>query len=109
MAPTPRAVQVTSESLSNSTAKIRFPSPAKVTCQAVALKGSALCHFFESTEPSAQLNDPASSARDHQSSRRPIEAGVLSSGQMSTTTPELKTPASIGRRELWWSLALLAG
>src|SRR6266851_3000610 len=23
--------------------------------------------------------------------------------------PELKTPASIGRRELWWSLALLAG
>src|SRR5947207_13600029 len=87
----PRAVQVTSEILSNERAKIKFASPANVTCHAVALKGSALGHFFESTEPSAQVNDPASNEIDHHSSRRPIEPGLVSSGQISTTTPTMPT------------------
>jgi drug/metabolite transporter (DMT)-like permease len=47
---------------------------------------------------------------DHHISPRG-KAGLLLgiAGIVVLIWPELRTPASIGRRELWWSLALLAG
>lgn len=47
---------------------------------------------------------------DHHISRRGkigLALGIV--GIVVLIWPELRTPASIGRRELWWSLALLAG
>ena len=98
----PRAVQITPETFSNSKAKLRLAMPAKMTCQAVALKGSeAVCHFLESTEPSAQLNEPACNASNHHSSRRPIELDAISLGQMRTTTPAIPSNNPIfPRREM---------
>src|SRR6267378_4964196 len=47
---------------------------------------------------------------DHHSSRRGKIGLLLGiAGVVVLIWPEVRTPASIGRRELWWSLALLAG
>src|SRR5277367_6188269 len=107
IAPIPRMVHVTLEFLSKSTAKIRFAIPANRTCHAIALNGSAaaVCHFFESTEPNAQLKDPSCSASAHHSWRCPRALGCANpderSGQMSTTTPAMPSASPIlPRREM---------
>jgi drug/metabolite transporter (DMT)-like permease len=45
----------------------------------------------------------------HISQRGKIGLAVGIAGVVVLIWPELRTPAAIGRRELWWSLALLAG
>src|SRR5208283_174827 len=103
MAPRPRAVQTTGMLRSKASAKARLAKPAKTTCQAVELKGSpaAVFHFFESTEPSAQLREPPCNAMDHQNSRRPKEVGCTRVGQMRTTTPKIPiTRPILPRREM---------
>src|SRR5215469_409087 len=68
-------------------ANIKFPAPAAVTCQAVAPNTSIPdCHFFDSTEPSAQLNDPPIRLREANSSFRP-RLPACRSGQTSTNNP----------------------
>src|SRR5262245_18854275 len=85
----PRVVQIVSDHFSNRRENRKLPAPANVTCHAVALIGSTLGHFFDNTEPSAQLKDPARSANDHHNSRLPTLPGVMSLGQIRTTTPAI--------------------
>src|SRR5690348_8052186 len=87
----PRAVHLTCVTSSNRKAKMKLPMPAKVTCQAIPLNGStsADCQRFESTDPSAQLNDPPSRLRDHQSSRDPTDSVEVILGHSSTTIPAI--------------------
>src|SRR6185369_10864933 len=85
-------------------AKIRFDSPAKITCHAVPLKASTSfeCQRLESTEPSAQLNDPPSSANDHFSSRCPMLLVADRSGQSRTAMPITPTKSPTRPRlEIW--------
>src|SRR5215470_3144224 len=91
MAPTPRTVQTTCEKSRLPIAKIRFDTPAKMTCHAVVLSASRslVCQSFEKTEPSAQLNDPAIRLRDHHNSRRPKVPADVSLGQRSMSMPTI--------------------
>src|SRR5207237_10073868 len=87
-APMPRAVQVTRERSRFSSAKIELPTPAKKTCHAVSANvGRPDCHFFESTDPKAQLSEPPISATDHQSCRCPMAPVARSCGQSRTSVP----------------------
>src|SRR5215470_8843539 len=99
----PRAVQWTLETSTKRKVKTKFARPAKIICQAVALRGSAEdFHFFERTDPSAQLNAPTTSANDHHSSRRPNSPGETSFGQIRTTTPRIPNARPIfPRGEIW--------
>src|SRR5258708_30399161 len=77
----PRVVHTTCEKSPRSVANIRFPSPAAVTCHAVALNTSIPdCQRLESTEPRAQLNDPPIKLNEAQNSLRPSPVLEVSSG-----------------------------
>src|SRR6266700_7390111 len=84
----PLVVQTTRERSWLDSAKTQFPNPAKNTCHDVPAKvGGPDCHFFDSTDPKAQLNEPPSRAIDHQNSFLPTPAVALSFGHSKTSVP----------------------
>src|SRR5580692_7103726 len=92
IAPTPRAVQATCEKSPTTNANNKFPAPAAVTCHPVALNTSIPdCHRFDSTDPSAQENDPPSSETEAQNSRRPSADVECNSGQNNPPSPPIPT------------------
>src|SRR6266567_1636582 len=99
-----RAVQRTCERSPASNAKIKFPTPAAVTCQPVELNTSMPdCQRFESTEPSAQENDPPIRLIDAQSSRWPMVPD-RNCGQTRTNNPTMPSSRpALPRPEMWWS------
>src|SRR5438552_885139 len=87
-APMPRGVQITRATSWFSSANVEFPKPAKNTCHAVpANVGGPDCHFFDSTDPKAQLNEPSNKAIDHHSSLLPSPPLALSLGKSNTNVP----------------------
>src|SRR3954451_18627919 len=87
----PRGVHCTCDRSSKEMAYAKLAMPAKVTCHAVPLKGSTSgdCQRFESTEPSAQLNDPPSRLSDHQNSVAPMVRMLINLGHNKTAMPAI--------------------
>ena len=68
---------------------MKFPAPAAVTCHPVALNTSMPdCQRFESTDPSAQVNDPAIRLMEAQNSRCPMVPDC-SCGHTRTNNPRM--------------------
>src|SRR5260370_19611479 len=92
-AATPRGVQTTRAKSCLKSAKIRFPIPAKNTCQLVAPKlGAPDCHFLDSTDPNAQTKAPPFSASAYHNSLRPRAPVAFSPGHSKTTVPASPSP-----------------
>src|SRR6185437_5180688 len=99
MAPIPREVQTTWRRSSCHPAKTKLPNPANSTCHDVAPKvGGPDCHFFDSTEPKAQLTEPPIRAMDHHNSFLPTSPEALSFGQSRTTVPTSPRPSPANPR-----------
>src|SRR5438876_8882137 len=89
----PRAVQVTCAKSWFTNAKAKFARPAKKTCHAVAANvGGPDCHFFESTDPNAQLSAPPISAIEYHSSFLPSSPVALSFGHSRIKVPANPSP-----------------
>src|ERR1022692_1507147 len=99
-----RVVHRTRERSPANNAKTKFPAPAAVTCQPVALNTSMPdCQRLESTEPSAQLNDPAMRLIEAQNSRCPMVPDC-NWGHTRTNNPRMpSTRPALPRPEMWWS------
>src|SRR6266567_3571527 len=94
MAPMPRAVQVTWAKSRFTNAKTKLARPAKNTCQLVAANvGGPDCHFFDSTEPNAQLSAPPISATEYHSSFLPSSPVAVSFGHSRTRVPANPSPS----------------
>src|SRR6185503_6273333 len=94
MAPIPRGVQTAWCSSLCRNANTKLPNPANSTCQEVAPKvGGPDCHFFDSTEPNAQLKEPPIRAMDHHNSLLPTSPLALSLGQSKIPVPISPRPS----------------
>src|SRR6185437_3447891 len=82
----------------------RHPNPAMVTSHPAVLRELPVFQRLVSTEPRPQLNDPASRAKQNQSSLRPKMVVWCSCGQSRVKVPQ--TPSANPRKPCngkWWS------